>query len=79
MVGDVAVAVDPIRAGETGYVQYTGELWQAIPKEDLAPDAKVYIHAVDGIVLRVSAFPPPPPPESPWRRRFGGLLGRRTA
>jgi len=79
MVGDEAVAVDPIRAGETGYVQYTGELWQAIPKEDLAPDAKVYIHAVDGIVLRVSALPPPPPPESPWRRRLGGLLGRRTA
>lgn len=79
MVGETAVAVDPIRAGETGYVQYSGELWQAIPAEDLATDAKVYIHEVDGIVLRVSTAPPPAPPENPWKGRLGRLLGRKTA
>jgi len=65
MVGETATAVDPIKAGERGYVMYHGELWQAIPAEDLAPEQKVYIHAVDGIVLRVSTGRPPAPARRP--------------
>jgi membrane-bound serine protease (ClpP class) len=70
MVGDEAVAVDPIRAGEKGYVQYEGELWQAIPTEDLAAGTKVYIHAEDGMILRVSTSAPPAPPKPTWRERL---------
>jgi membrane-bound ClpP family serine protease len=70
MVGDEAVAVDPIRAGDKGYVQYEGELWQAVPAEDLAPGAKAFIHRVDGIILHVSTAAPPPPARPTWRERL---------
>jgi len=74
MVGDEAVAVDPIRAGERGYVTYEGELWQAVPAEDLPPGAKAFIHAVDGIVLRVSTSPPPPVARPTWMGRLLAFL-----
>ena len=61
MVGETATAVDPIRAGQRGYVRYHGELWQAISAVDLAPEQNVYIHSIDGIVFHVSTNPPPAP------------------
>jgi len=69
MVADAATAVDSIRAGETGYVKYEGELWQAIPKEDVAAGSKVYILTMEGILLHVSTAPPPPPQRTTWLDR----------
>ncbi|HEY5539599.1 MAG TPA: NfeD family protein, partial [Thermoplasmata archaeon] len=79
MVGDAAEAVDAIRAGETGYVRYAGELWQSIPTEDLTPGTKVYIRAVEGIVLRVSTSPPARPAEPAVKRGLAWLLRRKSA
>jgi len=79
MVGDSAEAVDAIRAGETGYVRYAGELWQSIPTEDLTPGTKVYIRAVEGIVLRVSTSPPARPAEPAVKRGLASLLRRKSA
>ena len=70
MVADAATAVDSIRAGETGYVKYEGELWQAIPKEDVAAGSKVYILTMEGILLHVSTAPPPPPERTTWFDRL---------
>ena len=79
MVNEVATADDPIRLGEKGYVMYEGELWQAIPSEDLAEGDAVYVHRVDGIVLRVGKSPAPPPPAPAWKARILRLLGRKPA
>ena len=76
MVGDPAIAVDPIPAGTKGYVRYRGELWQAIPLEDLSVDDSVYIHAVEGILLRVSKLPPPASAAPTWRGRLRSILAR---
>ncbi len=77
MVGETAAAVDPIRAGERGYVMFHGELWQAIPAEDLAPEQKVYIRSVDGILLHVSTSPPPAPLREAGPMGFFRRLFRR--
>ena len=69
MPGDEATTVDPIRAGEKGYVQYQGELWQAVSTEDLPAGTKVYILAMEGILLHVSKVPPPPPERTTWLDR----------
>jgi len=79
MVGEAAVAADPIPAGGRGYVRYHGELWQATPAEDLAAEESAYIHAVEGILLRVSKTPPSPPAQSVWKERLRGLFGRKAA
>ena len=79
MIGEAATVVDGLRAGEKGYVMHRGELWQAMSSADLPADAKVYIHAVEGILLRVSATPPPPPATPPFRQRFASLLRRKPA
>lgn len=76
MVGETAVSADAIRAGETGYVRYRGELWQAVPMEDVPPDVPVYIHALEGIILRVSTSPPPPPPPPKWKSLLAKVLRR---
>jgi membrane-bound serine protease (ClpP class) len=70
MVGDEAVAVDPIPAGGRGYVTYEGELWQAVAKEDLAPGAKAFIESTEGIILHVSTTPPPTPERRLWFARL---------
>jgi len=77
MAGDEATTVDPIRAGEKGYVQYEGELWQAVSAEDLLAGAKVYVQAMEGIILRVGTAPPPPPPTPGWRERLLRPFGRK--
>lgn len=74
MVADTATTTDPIRAGERGYVMYQGELWQAIPSEDVEAGAKVYIHGTEGIVLRVATSPPTPPAKVSWIRRLVAAL-----
>ncbi len=76
MVGETAVSTDAIRAGETGYVRYRGELWQAVPMEDVPPDVPVYIHALEGIILRVSTSPPPPPRPPKWKSLLAKVLRR---
>ncbi|MFA5895789.1 MAG: nodulation protein NfeD [Thermoplasmata archaeon] len=75
MVGEPATVVDPIRAGEKGYVMHRGELWQALPAEDVAKDETVFIHAVDGITLRVSRSAPPVAAKPALASRFRRLLG----
>ena len=70
MVGDAATVIDPIKAGARGYVTYEGELWQAIPLEDVASGTQVYIHSAEGIVLRVSSIPPPPTAKTTWVGRL---------
>ncbi|MCI4371025.1 MAG: nodulation protein NfeD [Thermoplasmata archaeon] len=80
MIGLPAVVKDELRPGVKGYVIHRGELWQAISSETLAPDSKVYIHAVDGIVLRVSSAPPTAAsPEHPARNWIMSLLRRKAA
>lgn len=79
MLGEPAIVVDGLRAGEKGYVRHRGELWQATADQDLPADAKVFIQAVDGISLRVSTNPPPAPVASPLRNRFLSFLRRKPA
>ncbi len=81
MVADTATTTDPIPAGERGYVLYEGELWQAIPAEDIPARTTVYIQEVDGIVLRVSREPPPAPPKPTWKsflERLQRMLGPKS-
>ena len=78
MIGESATVVDGLRDREKGYVLHRGELWQAIADQDLPSEAKVFIHAVDGITLRVSATPPPFPETPPLRSRFASLLRRKA-
>ena len=77
IIGETATAADPIRAGETGYVTYHGELWQAVPDEDLPAGATVHIHSMDGIVLRVSPRPSPLPSPPAWHRWVDRFRPRR--
>jgi membrane protein implicated in regulation of membrane protease activity len=80
MIGQMAVVKDGLQPGEKGYVMHRGELWQALSDEALPAEAKVYIHGIDGIVLRVSAAPPSTIAEmGPVRRRLASLLRRKAA
>jgi len=79
MIGESATVVDGLRTGEKGYVMHRGELWQAIADQDVPAEAKVFIHAVDGITLHVSANPPAVPEASPFRSRFASFLRRKAA
>ncbi len=79
MIGESAIVVDGLHAGEKGYVMTRGELWSALSEQDQPADAKVYIHEVEGITLHVAAGPPPPPAPSPLRQRFAFLLRRKAA
>jgi len=80
MTGQPAIVKDGLQPGEKGYVMHRGELWQAVSDETLPADAKVFIHGVDGIVLRVSASPPPATSESGFGfKRLASLLRRKAA
>jgi len=79
MIGESAIVVDGLRAGEKGYVRTRGELWSALSDQDQTADAKVYIHGIEGITLHVSASPPAPATPSPLRERFAFLLRRKAA
>jgi membrane-bound serine protease (ClpP class) len=70
MLGETGIVVDGLRAGEKGYVKHRGELWQAMADQDLSADTKVFIHAVEGITLRVSSDPPPTAVAQPRKNRF---------
>jgi membrane-bound serine protease (ClpP class) len=80
MTGQLAIVKDGLQPGEKGYVMHRGELWQAVSDETLPADAKVFIHGVDGIVLRVSSSPPTTTTTggSPFKR-LASLLRRKTA
>ena len=80
MTGLPAIVKEEVRPGEKGYVTHRGELWQAISDENLPAESKVYIHGVDGIVLRVGSAPPPiVAPPHPARNWFASLLRRKAA
>jgi membrane-bound serine protease (ClpP class) len=80
MVGLPAVVKDGLRPGEKGYVLHRGELWQAVSEETLPADSNVYIHGVDGIVLRVASTPPPAvAPGHSARNWISSLLRRKAA
>lgn len=69
MVGEAIRIVDAVGPDAKGYVIYHGELWQATADEPMARDETGYIHAVDGIVLRVARSPPAAPVAvSPWKQ-----------
>jgi len=77
MVGEPVRVVDPVGPEVKGYVLYHGELWQATAEEPMASDAEGYIHAVDGIVLRVSRSPPPAPVAAqPWKQFLDSIRRR---
>jgi membrane-bound serine protease (ClpP class) len=78
MIGESATVVDGLRAGEKGYVMYRGELWQSIADQDFPAEAKVFIHGVDGLTLRVASDPPPVSEEPPLRSRFASFLRRKA-
>jgi membrane protein implicated in regulation of membrane protease activity len=80
MIGLPAIVKDGLRPGEKGYVMHRGELWQAVSDENLPVDSKVYIHGVDGIVLRVASAPPPTvAPAHSAKNWFASLLRRKVA
>lgn len=83
MVGERVVAAESIRAGERGYVQYNGELWQAIPDGDLGAGEDAFIHSEEGLLLYVSRRPLVMPLTSAmgtrlWRALRRWLLGERV-
>lgn len=78
MVGEQVTAADPIRAGERGYVHYLGELWQAIPDEDVVAGEAAYIERADGLLLHISRRPRAAPTSSPVGFRFWRILRRRA-
>jgi membrane-bound serine protease (ClpP class) len=77
MVGDSVRVVDPVGPEAKGYVLYHGELWQATAEEPMARDEQGYIHAVDGIVLRVSRSPPEAPIAAPQWKQILESIRRR--
>lgn len=79
MVGESATVVDGLRPGEKGYVRLRGELWQALADQDFPPEAKVFVHVVDGLTLHVSSNPPPQLEAPRFRSRFASFLRRKVA
>jgi membrane-bound serine protease (ClpP class) len=74
IIGESVRVVDPVGPEAKGYVLYHGELWQATAEEPMARDEAGYIHAVDGIVLRVSRSPPAAPVTTPlWRQGVNSI------
>jgi membrane protein implicated in regulation of membrane protease activity len=57
MIGDKAVVVSATR--EEVEVEYRGEIWKAVSSQPMEPGRQVFIEGVEGMILRVSPFPPP--------------------
>lgn len=53
IIGDRAVAVDPLGPGKSGYVLYDGELWKAVSEDEVEPDERVVILRREGPLLTV--------------------------
>jgi membrane-bound serine protease (ClpP class) len=51
--GETAKTVDKITPGETGYVRFKGELWQAKSDTEIEANAKVIIVGKDETTLKV--------------------------
>ncbi len=78
-VGEPAVAEEPLRKEERGYVRFKGELWQAISDEDVPAGTKLRIWRADGLVLRVSTKAPPASPKPSVESRIARLFRRKPA
>ena len=52
-VGQVAVAIDEVGPGESGFVRFHGEYWKARSDYTVPPGQKVKIVARDGLTLIV--------------------------
>jgi membrane-bound serine protease (ClpP class) len=53
IIGEQAVAVDPLGPGKEGYVRVEGELWKAVSHEEVQPGERVTILKREGPVLTV--------------------------
>jgi membrane-bound serine protease (ClpP class) len=78
-VGEPAMAQEPLRKEEKGYVRFKGELWQAIADEDVPAGTKVYVTRADGLLLRVTTKAPPAPPKPSIENRLVRLFRRKPA
>ncbi len=79
VVGEPATSVDALKAGEKGYVRYKGELWQAVPEEDVPADTKVFVVHAEGLLLRVSTKAPEAVPSPSLENRLARLFRRKPA
>lgn len=78
-VGEPAIAEEPLRKGEKGYVRFKGELWQAIADEEVPAGTKLHIWRADGLVLRVSTKAPPASPKPSVESRIARFFRRKPA
>nr|WP_321496881.1 nodulation protein NfeD [uncultured Methanolobus sp.] len=64
LIGDMALALEPIGNGQTGYVLHRGQHWKARSSEIIQKDDKVTILEKDGVVLVVEKQKSEPGSES---------------
>ena len=64
LVGDMALALEPIGNGQTGYVLHRGQHWKARSSDIIEKDDKVTILEKDGVVLVVKKLKDESEPEN---------------
>ena len=79
VVGETALAEDPLQAGAKGYVRFKGELWQAIADEEIPAGTKLYVERAEGLLLHVTSKAPPPPEKPSLERRILRIFRRGSA
>ena len=79
LVGEPAMAEEPLAKDAKGYVRLKGELWQAIADTDVPAGTKVYVVKAEGLLLHVSTTAPPAAPAPSLPSRLGRLFRRGSA
>ncbi|SDG32709.1 Nodulation efficiency protein NfeD [Methanolobus vulcani] len=64
LIGDMALALEPIGNGQTGYVLHRGQHWKARSSDIIEKDDKVTILEKDGVVLVVEKLKDKSKPEN---------------
>jgi len=55
-IGEIAITIDPLVPGQTGYVRFKGELWKAKVSSPIEKEVKVKITEKDGATLLVEVL-----------------------
>ncbi len=79
IVGETALAEEPLQAGVKGYVRFKGELWQAIADEEVAAGTRLYVERAEGLLLHVTSKAPPPAAKPSLEKRLMRLFRRKPA